>query len=57
MTTRRDIYIEHICSPQVLGYNRGSDITEGDITKVRVYIDYLKNVGGIWVLQNHKWGE
>ena len=24
--------------PRVLGYKRGNDITEGDITEVRVYI-------------------
>ena len=41
VTTRREILTEHICSPNMLGYKRGSDILEGNITKVRVYIDYL----------------
>ena len=36
MTTRKEISTEHICSLGVSRYKKGSDITEGDITGVRV---------------------
>ena len=49
MTTRREIYIEHIRSLRGLGYKRGSDITEGDIPREGTrenLINYVrKNVG------------
>ena len=38
MTTRREISTENIMFPRVLGYKRRSDIKEGDITKIRVYV-------------------
>ena len=55
VTTRREILTEHICSPNMLGYKRGSDILEVVLRKLECTLIISQNVGGIWVLPNYKW--